>query len=86
MSLQISVRTDGVVLGFPYIGPVGEVLSGPNARVLDIATVSPSTITAALISRVPECEYRVRLLHRQGLMGRWAIEMADMFPQYVPDC
>lgn len=45
------------MLGFPYIGPVGEVLSGPKARVLDIATVSLFTVPAALISRVPGCEY-----------------------------
>jgi hypothetical protein len=62
----------------PYLGPVEQVLGRPNARVLDIATVRPSSNTAD--SRERECRYD----KWTDLMGSWAIEMADMFPQYVP--
>ena len=65
------------MLGFPYIGPVEEVLSGPNARVLDVATVS----SLVLRTRLTTGHGDVSLSPRKRLINSWAIEMADMFPR-----
>lgn len=41
----------------PYLGPVEQVLSRPNSRVLDIATVRTCTpVLSELTRRVPGCK------------------------------
>jgi hypothetical protein len=59
-------------------------LKRPDARVLDIATVCPFCNPVLTIpdSRAQECTSPSKVLISVD-DDRWAIEMADMFPQYV---